>query len=131
LCRARSCPYASTREQFGRAYAGMQDLDGLVGYGYRAWRGLYALLAIFLIGWGVFAWAFPEHFTATRPAGQLPPFHPWLYSIDAVLPLINLGQKTAWTPTGAAQYWYAFSVLAGWLLGLGLVAYLTAKLFRE
>jgi hypothetical protein len=106
-------------------------LDVAVGYGYRTWRAVYALLAIILVGWGVFAAAFPKHLTATRPAGQLPPFHPWLYSIDAVLPVINLGQESAWTPTGAAQISYAFSVLAGWLLGLGLVAYFTAKLFRE
>ena len=106
-------------------------LDVAVGYGYRTWRAVYALLAIVLIGWGVFAAAFPEHLRATRPAGQLPPFHPWLYSIDAVLPVINLGQESAWTPTGAAQIWYAFSVLAGWVLGLGFVAYFTAKLFRE
>lgn len=65
------------------------------------------------------------------PSGfAVPPFHAWLYSIDAVLPVINLGQKSAWT-TGAAQLWYAFSVIAGWLLGLGFVAYFTAKLFRE
>jgi hypothetical protein len=106
-------------------------LDVTAGYGYRTWRAAYALLAIVLIGWGVFAWAFPEHLTATRPAGQLPPFHPLLYSIDAVLPVINLGQESARTPTGAAQVWYAFSVLVGWLLSLGFVAYITAKLFRE
>lgn len=51
--------------------------------------------------------------------------------VPAVPRVINLGQESAWAPTGAAQYWYAFGVLAGWLLSLGFVAYLTAKLFRE
>jgi hypothetical protein len=106
-------------------------LDVAVGYGYRTWRAALALLAIILIGWGVFAAAFPEHMTATRPSGEMPSFHAWLYSIDAVLPVINLGQESAWNPSGAAQIWYAFGALAGWLLGLGFVAYLTARLFRE
>ena len=106
-------------------------VDVAVRYGYRTWRALYALLAIIVIGCGVFAAAFPEHLKRTRPADQLPQFHSWLYSIDAVLPVIDLGQESAWAPTGAAQVWYAFSVLAGWLLGLGFVAYFTAKLFRE
>jgi hypothetical protein len=50
----------------------------------------------------------------------------------AVLPVVNLGQETAWAPTGLLyELWYVFSVLAGWLLGLGLIAALTAALFRE
>jgi hypothetical protein len=68
---------------------------------------------------------------AIRPHDQLPQFQALLYSIDTVVPVINLGQANAWTPTGVYQYWYTFSVLMGWLLGLGIVAYLTAKLFRE
>jgi hypothetical protein len=115
----------------GPAKAASYFLDITVGYGYRTWRAVYALLAVIAVGWAVFAWAFPKHFTATRPAGQLPPFHAWLYSIDAVLPVINLGQESAWVPTGAAQIWYAGSVLVGWLFGLGFIAYITARLFRE
>jgi hypothetical protein len=107
-------------------------LDAAAGYGYRTWRLAYALLTVVLVGWGVFAWAAAcEHLTPTRPEGQRPHFQPWLYSIDAVLPVVNLGQESAWSPTGAAQAWYAFSVLSGWLLSLGLIAILTATLFRE
>jgi hypothetical protein len=106
-------------------------LDATVGYGYRTWRAVYALLTIVMIGWGVFAWASWGHLSETRADGQRPPFQPWLYSIDAVLPVINLGQESAWAATGAAQVWYAFSVLAGWLLSLALVAVLTTTLFRE
>jgi hypothetical protein len=105
-------------------------LDAAVGYGYRTWRALGALLAIIGIGWLVFACASWDHLTAVK--AQRPRFEPWLYSIDAVLPVINLGQETAWAPTGLLfELWYAFSVVAGWLLGLGLIAALTAALFRE
>jgi hypothetical protein len=102
-----------------------------VGYGYRTWRGIAALVAIVLIGWPIFAHAYPKNMTATRASKQLPEFHALFYSADAVLPVVNLGQETAWSPRGGAQAWYGFSVLAGWLLGLGLVAFVTARVFRE
>jgi hypothetical protein len=105
--------------------------DAVAGYGYRTSRAVYALVVIAVIGWPIFAWASWDHLTETRPDGQRPPFQPWLYSIDAVLPVINLGQESAWAATGAAQIWYALSVLAGWLLSFGLIAALTATLFRE
>jgi hypothetical protein len=102
-----------------------------IGYGYRTSRAIAALLAIVLVGWPVFALAYPAHMVATRPTNELPAFHGLLYSLDAVLPVVSLGQEAAWTPHGAIQAWYAFSILSGWLLGLGLVAFLTSQFFRE
>jgi hypothetical protein len=105
-------------------------LDATVGFGYRTWQAVYALVGIVLVGWGVFSWASWDHLVETKTEGR-PPFQPLLYSIDAVLPVINLGQETAWAATGAAQAWYALSVLAGWILSLGLIAALTSSFFRE
>jgi hypothetical protein len=105
-------------------------LDATVGFGYRTWQAVYALIALVLVGWGVFAWASWDHLVETKAEGR-PPFQPLLYSIDAVLPVIDLGQETAWAATGAAQAWYALSVLAGWILSLGLIAALTSSFFRE
>jgi hypothetical protein len=102
-----------------------------LGYGYRTSRAAAALVAVVLIGWHVFQLAYPSHMTATRTANQLPHFNALLYSLDAVLPVVTLGQESAWSPQGVAQAWYGFSILAGWLLGLGLVAFLTARFFRE
>jgi hypothetical protein len=105
-------------------------LDAAVGYGYRTRRALGALLAVIGIGWLMFALASWDHLREIKT--QRPQFEPWLYSIDAVLPVINLGQESAWAPTGLVfEIWYAFSVIAGWLLSLGLIAALTAALFRE
>ncbi len=106
-------------------------LGAPVGYGYRTWRAAAALLALVVIGWIVFSLAHPAHMTATRPEAQLPDFRALLYSLDAVLPVVNLGQEISWSPQGVAHYWYGFSALVGWLLGLGLVAFLTARFFRE
>jgi hypothetical protein len=46
--------------------------------------------------------------------------------------VVNLGQDDRWTITGGgAQWWYAFSVLAGWALATVLVSALTARLVRD
>jgi hypothetical protein len=59
-------------------------------------------------------------------------FRPLLFSLDTVLPVVNLGQDDRWTITGGgAQWWYAFSVLAGWALATVLVSALTARLVRD
>jgi hypothetical protein len=102
-----------------------------VGYGYRTWRAAAALAAIVVIGWFVFSTAYPSHMTAIRPSSELPNFSGLLYSLDAVLPVVNLGQETAWSPRGVAQIWYGVSAILGWALALGLVALLTARFIRE
>jgi len=106
-------------------------VDVTVGYGYRTWRSAYALLGVIVVGWLVFASASWDHLRATKPDRELPDFEPWLYSLDSVLPVLNLGQEAAWTPTGAAQNWYVFSVVAGWILATAMIAAVTAGLARK
>jgi hypothetical protein len=48
-----------------------------------------------------------------------------------VLPIVKLGQEDSWSATGAAQVWYAVSVLAGWLLATAVIAALTTMLARD
>jgi hypothetical protein len=113
-------------------------LSVTVGYGYMIWRGVLLMAALAGIGTAVFAWAKAHHHMIALRASQLSPaerpvphFHAWLYSLDTVLPIINLGQKNFWSPTGATQVWYACSVLSGWLLGTLILATLTARLVRD
>lgn len=115
----------------GPARAWSLFLDWTVAYGFATWRAVYGLLAVMTIGWVVFASASWGGLERTKPEDQLPQFEPWLYSIDSVLPVINLGQEGAWAPTGLALYWYAFSILSGWILGTALIAALTAMLTRD
>jgi hypothetical protein len=126
---AKQISRRDTLRPLGRAAS--YTFGATLGYGYRTWRAAAALIAIVVVGWAVFSLAYPQHMTATRPTTERPDFHALLYSVDAVLPVVNLGQESAWSPRGAAQAWYGFSILAGWLLGLGLVAFLTARFFRE
>jgi hypothetical protein len=105
-------------------------MDITVVYGYRTSRAVYALFAVMLAGWPIYAWASWNHLTPLKADDQLPQFEPLLYSIDAVLPVVTFGQESAWGATGAVLWWYAFSVLAGWILGTAFVAALTAMLNR-
>lgn len=101
-------------------------LYATVGYGYRTWLA-GAWLAVFLsIGTWVFSGA---HMIAT--SSNPPPFHPFAYTADVTLPIVNLGQKSAWEPQGAALYWSWALTGAGWVLTTAAVAGLTGILKRE
>ncbi len=61
-------------------------------------------------------------------AQSYPPFHPWVYSLDALLPVTSLGQREFWRPSPngglgafALNYYYLQSVL-GWSFSLLAVA---------
>jgi hypothetical protein len=120
------------RETLGRPAKGISYiLDVSVRYGYETWRAVVMLLGLIGIGWGVFAWAHAHGHLHALKADHLPHFYALVYSVDAVLPVVTLGQETSWSPTGVAMAWYVVSVLFGWLLGLGLIAYATATFFKE
>jgi hypothetical protein len=107
-------------------------LDGLVGYGYRTWLGGLWLLAFLLVGWVVFARAYPAHMTpANQPGVSLPHFQPFIYALDTLLPVIALQQQDNWIPSGLAQWWAWVSILAGWVLTAAVAAALTGLIKKE
>lgn len=75
------------------------------------------------------------------------PFYAWAYSLDVLLPIVPLGQDTAWAPVDAPEWrirapftdlyvpillWgYWVETLYGWLVGLLLVAVITGALNRQ
>ena len=61
-----------------------------------------------------------------------PKFHALVYTLDLLLPVIGLGQKSAWQPTTSAlQYWSMGLTVAGWILSAAVVAGLTGVLKRD
>lgn len=105
-------------------------LGATVGHGYRPWRAGAWLAAVVLAGWWLFGSLWREDLVAAGGAPE--EFRPLLFSLDAVLPVVNLGQDDRWEIMGGgAQWWYAFSVLAGWALATVLVSALTARLVRD
>ena len=99
-----------------------------VGYGYRTWLAALWLLALLALGTVVFDHAHPSHMTAaSTPA---PAYHSVAYSLDVLLPIIDLGQQKAWLPTGSALYWSWLLSGAGWVLTTAVAAGLSGVLKR-
>jgi hypothetical protein len=67
-------------------------------------------------------------FLSQPEASSYPEFNSWMFSLDAMLPVMEIGQKLYWRPdpskpTGALtlNYYYFLSVI-GWTLSLLAVA---------
>jgi hypothetical protein len=108
----------------------------LVGNGLRTWwAGLWIIL-LTLWGTAVFNGAHERgELLATKPAGQFMPFQPFVYSLDALLPIVNLGQAEAFLPvaTGAdgVRVFFWMQICLGWLLATALAASAAAALQRR
>jgi len=56
--------------------------------------------------------------------------HAAIYSLDVLLPIVDLGQESAWIPHGVTAVWSWFEILFGWVLTTAAVAGLTSVLRR-
>ena len=100
-----------------------------VGYGYRNWLAGVWLGVLLVIGSLVFAGAYPAHMH--RAAQVVPAFQPVVYTLDALLPIVNFGQQQAWVPQGPALACSWILTGAGWVLTTAVVAGLTNALKRD
>lgn len=105
-----------------------------IGYGYRPGKAVWGLLACWLIGWGLFTWAWEERIFAPtnvsittteewRAQRELPaafadysPFSAWLYSLDTLLPVVDLHMESAWEPTLAVPGDRILGTSLAWLV---------------
>jgi hypothetical protein len=101
-----------------------------VGHGYRAWFAGVWLLVLWSVGSVLFALAYPEYLKAAKPAGGVPAFHPLLYSLDLILPIVSLHQRDAWIAEGPAQLGVLLTI-AGWVLATVAIAALTGLLKKD
>lgn len=97
-----------------------------VGYGYRTWLAGVWLAALLAAGTWLFSQA---HMIAT--VAHPPMFNAFAYTADIVLPIVDLGQKNAWDPEGAALYWSWALTGAGWILTTAVVAALSGVLKHD
>lgn len=82
------------------------------------------------LGTWIFSDAYPAHMIAI--SAHPPAFHAAAYALDLLLPVIGLGQKSAWQPQGSAVlYWSWALTAAGWILTSAVVAGLTGILKRD
>lgn len=103
----------------------IQDIT--VGYGYRPMRAAFWLLALLVLGSVVF--------TVQRPtragSGGTEVFNPVIFTLDVLLPVIGLGQGTAFTPTPGTQWIGYLLTASGWILATTIVTGVTRSLNRR
>ncbi|MFF8531693.1 oxidoreductase [Streptomyces sp. NPDC015532] len=100
-----------------------------VGYGYRTWLAALWLLALLALGTAVFTHSYPTHMTAAGT--PTPAFHAIAYTLDVLVPIVDLGQQKAWLPTGSALYCSWLLSAAGWVLTTAVAAGLSGVLKRN
>ncbi|WP_433476212.1 hypothetical protein ACQPZP_03690 [Spirillospora sp. CA-142024] len=99
-----------------------------VGYGYRTWLAAVWLAVLLVLGTGIFSGAHPHDLT--RADANAPGFSAVGYTLDVLLPIVDLGQQKAWRAHGAAMYWSWAFIAAGWVLTTAVVAGVTGVLKR-
>ncbi|QDY79917.1 oxidoreductase [Streptomyces qinzhouensis] len=107
------------------ARIGGQLLDATVGYGYRPWLAGVWLLALTLLGTVVFG----THSPTPAKRGEGAPFQPLVYTLDLLIPIGGLGQRTAWYwPEGGLQGLAYALIACGWVLTTAVIAGVTRTL---
>lgn len=103
-------------------------LDATVGYGYRPWLAGIWLVVLTLLGTLVFGAHAP---TAVKP-GESAPFQPFVYTLDLLVPIGNLGQRSAWYWADSPSQWLAYTLIAaGWVLTTAVVAGVSRTLSKD
>jgi hypothetical protein len=99
-----------------RIWGLLQDVT--VGYGYRPRRALAWLGILLATGSVVFSVVPPP----ALQTGAAPHFNGIIYTLDLLLPVVNLGQKYAFNPGGPEQWLSYFLIAAGWTLATTVAA---------
>lgn len=103
-------------------------LDITVGYGYRPWLAGVWLLALTLLGTAAFDAGYP---TPVK-RGEGAPFEPFVYTLDLLIPIGGLGQRTAWYWTDGTLQGLAYTLIAvGWILTTAVIAGVTRTLQKN
>jgi hypothetical protein len=105
-----------TRSLAPRIWGILQDVT--VGYGYRPRRALAWIGFLLAAGSVVFSVAPPP----ALQADAAPHFNGIIYTLDLMLPVVNLGQKYAFNPGGPEQWLSYFFIAAGWTLATTVAA---------
>ncbi|MFF3817454.1 oxidoreductase [Streptomyces bluensis] len=103
-------------------------LDATVGYGYRPWLAGVWLLALTLLG----RLSFGAHSPTPVKQGEGTPFQPLVYTLDLLIPIGGLGQRTAWYWSNDSLQWLAYLLIAlGWVLTTAVIAGVTRTLQKN
>ncbi|MDI2031278.1 oxidoreductase [Saccharopolyspora sp. TS4A08] len=120
---------ASTRAAFRppvRLWSFLQLIT--VSYGYRPLRALIWLVLLSAAGTTWFSMHGP-----LQPvnAEDHPHWSPLLYTVDQLVPIINLGHDVMWRTSGTSQWITVALIAAGWVLATTVAAGITRALRRD
>ncbi|MFI1167952.1 hypothetical protein ACH4UM_31225 [Streptomyces sp. NPDC020801] len=99
-----------------RLWGFLQDVT--VGYGYRPMRAVWLLVCLLAIG----STLFRDWPPTPVGGGPYPRFQPVIYTLDLLLPLVDLGQERTYGPSGAMQWVAIIFIGTGWLLATTVAA---------
>jgi hypothetical protein len=102
-------------------------LDVTVGYGYQPWLAAIWLTLLLTLGTIVYAFQ-PPH---PVPGGPMPPFNPFTYTLDLLIPVGVFGLRNTYAATGAGQWLADALIAAGWILATAVVAGITRAVRRD
>ncbi|GAA2094545.1 membrane-associated oxidoreductase [Streptomyces albiaxialis] len=122
---AKQRRHRATLPLYARLWGHLQDAT--VGYGFRPMRAAGWLAGLLLVGAVTYGLRPPRALTS----GEAPDFHALAYTLDLLLPIIDLGQEKSYTPDGAYQWLSYGLVLAGWVLATTFAAGVTRVLSRQ
>ncbi len=89
------------------------------------------LAGLLVLGTILFGDVFPGDLTPANQSGVQPPFQPFLYTLDFLLPVVSLHVRDAWFAHGAGQIWSVVLIIIGWILATAVVLSLTGLLKRD
>ncbi|WP_406273633.1 hypothetical protein OHT93_25975 [Streptomyces sp. NBC_00191] len=128
---------------------------GTVGYGYYPALVLVWLVGLEVVGGVLFSFLrsdmllapiyinpFTDRADFHHPLGSItgahgetdhgyPAYQPWLYTLDLLLPVVNLRQSDIWIPHRAAEWCSIIFIIAGWALATALVVGLGSMFTRD
>jgi hypothetical protein len=110
---------------FRQPWAWLQEVG--VGYGYRPLRA-GAWLAAFL---GAGTLVFGLHHPPAFGGAPHPAFNPFIYTVDLLVPLVNLGMRGAYDPQGPQRWLAYFLIASGWILATTIAAGIARVLRRQ
>ncbi|GAA4586939.1 hypothetical protein BJY16_008070 [Actinoplanes octamycinicus] len=109
----------------GVIWGWLQDVT--VGYGYRPGRAAAWLAGLLAVGTLVFDAVPPR----AAEAPKAPEFHAPAFAADLLLPVIDLGQQSAYLPVGWTAWFAYFLIMAGLLFATTAVAAVARRLRRD
>ncbi|MDN3357836.1 hypothetical protein [Actinomadura sp. DC4] len=122
---ARELRQREGKTTVGRFWSALQDVT--VGYGYRPWRAMLWLALLLALGSVLYGISPPQ----ALKAGEAPHFNPVVYTLDLLLPIVDLGQQSAFNPAGAEQWFSYVLVSGGWILATTIAAGIARVITRR